>query len=113
ITTFMVVTPSESAARNPFPQQRIHDDVAISLACDDIITHKGSQGGLNRGGSAEAMACPRVARQQLAPLLEDHGAKHRTLREGAALPEALEHHLMLGEKSSEGLMKVIQRGAAP
>jgi hypothetical protein len=51
----------EGPAGNPFPQQRVDDDIAIAFAADDIVSPECAQGSLDRGGAAEPVTLADVS----------------------------------------------------
>src|SRR5438477_596816 len=61
---------------DPLPQERIDDGVAVAVARDEVVANERGERRLDGRRAAEAVACPNVARQELAAILRDGGAQH-------------------------------------
>ena len=53
--------------------------------------------------------CARFRGQQLAAALQNRGAKDRPLRERQALPDCLEHRVLLRQQPAERRVQIVER----
>src|SRR5262245_30926479 len=104
---------SECLARNPLPQQRVDDDVAIGLARDEVFARQRDERGLYRRWPAEPVPCAGIDGHQVQALFEDDGAEHRALPEREPLPHGLEHRLLLEQQTLQGGVEILERRLAP
>src|SRR5574338_918047 len=86
---------SERLPRDPLAEERVHGDVAVALAGEDVLAHERAERRLHGRRAAEAMPRAHVGGQQLAAVLEHRGAERRALRERQALPGTLEERRVL------------------
>src|SRR5438067_1142356 len=96
---------------DPLAQERIDDAVAVAVARDEVVANEGGERRLDGRWTAEAVACPNVARQELAAILDDYGAQHGALRKREPLPDRLEHRVLFREQAAQRLVQVFEGGA--
>ena len=76
---------------DPFAEQRVHNDVLLSLLEQQILLHQSGQRRLDAGGASQPVTRAHVRRQQLPPALQNYRTKDRALRQGQPLPDRFEY----------------------